>query len=72
MQHHDAITGTSTTRVAADYQQKMTLAIRENSLIYERAMLEHFKTSYGLNIKNNARWTQCKGESNDFYDCPIS
>ena len=57
MQHHDAITGTSTARVAADYQHKMTEAIQKNTLTYERAILEHFKTSYGLDIKSNAHWT---------------
>ena len=72
MQHHDAITGTSTTRVADDYHRMITEALNNNTLLYSQAIVQHFENYLGLNISNNGTWMQCLGEANNFYDCPIT
>ena len=56
MMHHDAITGTSAGYVAKDYERMMTLAIKNNTMIWENALIEHFKTYYQTNLQNEGHW----------------
>ena len=56
MMHHDAITGTSTGYVAEDYERMMSLAIKNNTVIWENALIEYFKSYYDINIKNEGNW----------------
>jgi len=56
MMHHDAITGTAAGYVVNDYERMMTLAIQNNTMIWEKALVEYFKSYYGVNIENNGNW----------------
>jgi hypothetical protein len=56
MMHHDAITGTSTGYVAIDYERMMSLAIKNNTIIWENALIEYFNSKYDINLKNEGNW----------------
>ena len=56
MMHHDAITGTSTGYVAIDYERMMYLAIKNNTIIWENALIEYFNSKYDINLKNEGNW----------------
>lgn len=71
LQHHDAVTGTSRTHVAWDYQRRLSEAIASSDELYTSLMNEYQSKQLGLD-SNSTQWERCTLENSTYHDCPIN
>jgi len=71
VQHHDAVTGTARSRVAADYARRVTSAIDSNNVEYTKRIAEAAFLDTGLEM-NPSEWRWCNRLNGTFVDCPIN